>query len=412
MVMTIGHTVRNGRRFKGLGDAVSCGGGQRGARACALLGARRLAAGEQASLRAGQCRHRQVAGAPSSQPRISRGSSPSAAGAGGLRRHRTGNPLVAVMGDPVEPVDIRAFGPSKPAAHLEGSKAFIKAFCERHDIPTAAYGRFPGGRPAKALPNSRSPGRHQGGRARAGKGVIIAATSKRRRGGHGLRRLRRNRTQGRGRGFMNGEEAAPCALRWRAVIPLVGAQDHKRAFDGDRGPNTGGTGAYCRHRSSRRRCSPASCGEIVRPTAWRWRRGNAVPGRALFRADDRQGGAEARRVQWPLRRSRMPGGDDTPHDRPPPALVGALDGALAHLDLRWSREASLTVVMASQGYPGDYGGAAKSAGSRAPVEGVQIFHAGTRRRQAHPRQRRPRAQRHRAWRPRSGSPRRAYAPTT
>ncbi|MGE3870824.1 MAG: phosphoribosylamine--glycine ligase, partial [Pseudorhodoplanes sp.] len=158
-------------------------------------------------------------------------------------------PLVAGLVDDLESAGIKAFGPTRAAARLEGSKGFTKDLCRANGIPTAAYERFKAAEPAKAY------ARAQTGRVvvkadglAAGKGVIIpqdiaeteAAIDMIFGGGVGAAGAELVIEE-----FLEGEEASFFALCDGATaIPLASAQDHKRAFDNDQGPNTGGMGAY------------------------------------------------------------------------------------------------------------------------------------------------------------------------
>ena len=159
-------------------------------------------------------------------------------------------PLCAGIVDDLEAAGIKAFGPSKAAARLEGSKGFTKDLCRANGIPTAAYERFRAARPAKAYVRAQgAPIVVKADGLAAGKGVSSpqnlaeaeAAIDMMFGGGLGDGR-RRNR---RSRNFCDGEEASFFALcDGENAIALSTAQDHKRAFDGDQGPNTGGMGAY------------------------------------------------------------------------------------------------------------------------------------------------------------------------
>src|SRR6201999_3698044 len=159
------------------------------------------------------------------------------------------NPLVGGLWDRFEAVGIRATGPSAPGAILEGSKGFVKDLCREVGIPTAAYQRFRDATSAKVFANTLGlPVVIKADGLALGKGVIIAETK-----ADATKAIDFMFDGGFGASgnevvveeFMEGEEASFFALSdGEHVIPLVGAQDHKRAFDGDKGPNTGGMGAY------------------------------------------------------------------------------------------------------------------------------------------------------------------------
>ena len=158
--------------------------------------------------------------------------------------------LVAGMADGFTAAGIKVFGPSKAAARLEGSKSFTKAICKENNIPTSASENFADVAKAEAYIRSQgAPIVVKADGLAAGKGVIVAETVD-----QAIEAVRDmlsgNRFGAAGSSvvieeFMQGEEASFFALcDGEHVLPMVGAQDHKRAFDGDKGPNTGGMGAY------------------------------------------------------------------------------------------------------------------------------------------------------------------------
>ncbi|MGB3021811.1 MAG: phosphoribosylamine--glycine ligase, partial [Methyloceanibacter sp.] len=158
-------------------------------------------------------------------------------------------PLVAGLTDDLEAQGLIVFGPSRAAAQLEGSKGFTKDLCARANIPTAAYARFSQAAPAKAYLAGRPlPIVIKADGLAAGKGVVIAETKDEAEaaidacfsgafGDAGAELVIEE--------FLRGEEASFFVLvDGQTALPLITAQDHKRAFDGDQGPNTGGMGAY------------------------------------------------------------------------------------------------------------------------------------------------------------------------
>src|SRR3954454_4608643 len=158
-------------------------------------------------------------------------------------------PLTAGIVDDLHAVGIKAFGPSKLAARLEGSKGFTKDLCKANGIPTAAYERFSDAAAAKTyLRTQRMPIVVKADGLAAGKGVVIAQTTD-----EALAAVDMMFRGGLGEAgsevvieeFLSGEEASFFALTdGDSALPLASAQDHKRVFDGDQGPNTGGMGAY------------------------------------------------------------------------------------------------------------------------------------------------------------------------
>ncbi len=211
-------------------------------------------------------------------------------------------PLVAGLADDLEGQGIKVFGPSKQAAQLEGSKGFTKDLCARAGIPTAAYARFGDAAAAKAyLAGQELPIVVKADGLAAGKGVIIAETQEDAEaaidacfggafGDAGAEVVIEE--------FLRGEEASFFALvDGETAIPLLTAQDHKRVFDGDQGPNTGGMGAYSPAPIMTERPLPAHHDRDHRTDGARaCRRRHAVQGRALCRADDRRRRAEADRI--------------------------------------------------------------------------------------------------------------------
>jgi phosphoribosylamine--glycine ligase len=165
------------------------------------------------------------------------------------------------------------------------------------------------------------------------------------------------------------------------VLPLVGAQDHKRAFDGDRGPNTGGMGAYSPVPVLDQTMFDRAMREIVVPTVKAMKdadmpfRGVLYAGLMIGRSGPRLveyncrfGDPECQVLMMRLKSDIVP------------ALMACADGGLKHFDLRWSGDAALTVILATRGYPDGYprGSEIRGLEEAAKIEGVEIFHAGTR----------------------------------
>jgi phosphoribosylamine--glycine ligase len=176
-------------------------------------------------------------------------------------------PLVAGLVDDLEAAGVRAFGPTKAAAQLEGSKAFTKELCREAGIPTAAYAHFTDAAAARRYVSGHSlPVVVKADGLAAGKGVTVAedrATA--------LAALDESFSEPGAlvviEEFLEGEEASFFALTdGTAVLPFGTAQDHKRAYDGDLGPNTGGMGAYSPAQVLTEALVEQVLGEIVRPT--------------------------------------------------------------------------------------------------------------------------------------------------
>jgi phosphoribosylamine--glycine ligase len=296
-------------------------------------------------------------------------------------------PLVAGIIDELAAAKIKAFGPSKAAAQLEGSKGFTKDLCREFAIPTGAYGRFSDAASAKAyLARQKLPIVVKADGLAAGKGVVVAETA-----AAAEKAIDACFAGAFGAGgaeivieeFLQGEEASVFALvDGEHVLPLATAQDHKRVGDGDTGPNTGGMGAYSPAPVMTPEMTRRTLEEIIGPTV----RGMAARGTPfkgvlylgvmitkdgpkLFEYNVRFGDPECQVLMMRLKSDLLA------------ALIATVDGVLGTFDLRWREDAALTVVMAAKGYPGDYAKGTQIRGverARA-VPGVEIFHAGTRR---------------------------------
>jgi phosphoribosylamine--glycine ligase len=294
-------------------------------------------------------------------------------------------PLCAGIVDDLEAAGIKAFGPSKAAARLEGSKAFTKDLCRVNGIPTAAYERFTDPQAAKAYVRRQgAPIVIKADGLAAGKGVVVAETLAQAEaavdmmfdGGLGAAG-----TEVVVEEFLTGEEASFFALiDGETAIPLASAQDHKRVGDGDQGPNTGGMGAYSPAPVMTPEMTQRTMDEIVLPTVRAMKAMGApykgvlfaglmitAQGPKLIEYNARFGDPETQVLMLRLMSDLVP------------ALLAARDGQLKSFDLRWYPDAALTVVMAANGYPGNYdkGSVIEGLEQAASVEGVEIFHAGT-----------------------------------
>jgi phosphoribosylamine---glycine ligase len=295
-------------------------------------------------------------------------------------------PLVAGMADAFAEAGIKAWGPSKAAARLEGSKSFTKDLCRQNNIPTAASETFTNLAKAEAYVRKQgAPIVVKADGLAAGKGVIIAETVE-----QAIEAVRDmlsgNRFGAAGASvvieeFMQGEEASFFVLTdGEHVLPMVGAQDHKRAFDGDKGPNTGGMGAYSPAPVFDAAMQKRTMDEIVLPTVRAMAKAGTpfkgvlyvgvmidAKGPRLVEFNCRFGDPEAQVLMMRLKSDLVP------------ALLASADGSLKHLDLRWSNDVALTVILATKGYPDAYknGSEIRGLAEAAKVEGVEIFHAGT-----------------------------------
>jgi len=306
------------------------------------------------------------------------------------------DPLAAGLADRLREAGFPAFGPSAAAARLESSKAFAKAFMERHGIPTAAHRRFD--RLDDAIAWVRERGQRCVVKAdglAAGKGVAMCETTEDAEAA--LREMMQERRFGDAgtsvvvEDWLDGEEASYYAITdGQHIVTLAAAQDHKRALDGDRGENTGGMGAYSPAPVFAAAVERKAYERIVVPTI----RGMAADGMPYVGVlyvglmIDAQGDPYV--IEFNVRF-----GD--PETQPLmaqaegdvfPLLLGAangsLDAAAAETSLTWPG-AAVCIVMASDGYPRDYpkgvaieGLAHDGALERADAA-VVVFHAGTRR---------------------------------
>ena len=291
-------------------------------------------------------------------------------------------PLVAGLVDDLKAAGIKAFGPSKFAAQLEGSKGFTKDICAKYSIPTAAYGRFTDLSKARAYLNRRdAPIVIKADGLAAGKGVTVAMTMDE------AHAALDNIFSGRFgepdcviEEYLEGEEASFFVLSdGIRTLALATAQDHKRVGEGDVGPNTGGMGAY----------SPAPCmtdamctealEKIVKPTISALRDmghpyvGILFAGLMITRAGPklieynvRFGDPETQALMVRMRDDILT------------LMLATVDGALDKLSVRWRPEFALTVVLATSGYPGDYVKGSEIRGLDQDFgKDLQIFHAGT-----------------------------------
>ncbi len=293
----------------------------------------------------------------------------------------------AGLADSLAQVGVPCFGPSKAAAELESSKAFMKEFCVRHGVPTAQYKVFDDAIRAKAYLGDREPPfviKADG--LAAGKGVVIAET--RRAADQAIDEilfLRKFGTAGQRiviEDFLPGEEASFFALcDGETAIPLAAAQDHKRAYDGDKGPNTGGMGAYSPAPIFTDSMRDLTMARIILPTM----RGMKAEGRPfigvlfaglmitpegpkLIEYNVRFGDPECQTLMRRLE------GDLAP------ALMAAAKGELADAaPLAWDKRPAVTVVCAANGYPDEplTGSVIRGVGEARAYEGVEVFHAGT-----------------------------------
>lgn len=296
-------------------------------------------------------------------------------------------PLVAGIVDDLEKAGVRVFGPSAAASQLEGSKAFTKELCDEFNIPTAGFARFNNAPKAKRhVREYGAPIVIKADGLAAGKGVTVAMTNEEAfnaiddcfEGAFGQAGAEVVIEE-----FLEGEEASLFALCDGQNAMLLGtAQDHKRAFEGDTGPNTGGMGAYSPAPVLDQETIDDVMANIIVPTlAGMHSRGMPFhgilyaglmltgDGPELIEYNVRFGDPECQALMMRLETDIVA------------LMVAALEGDLLSIEAKWSDQAAMCVVMATKGYPGNYEKGSLITGIEdAEADGAVVFHAGTARR--------------------------------
>jgi len=294
--------------------------------------------------------------------------------------------LAAGIADRLSALSIPCFGPTAAAARLESSKTFMKEVALAVGAPTAAFESFSDAADAKAYLQTQAPPYvvKADGLA-AGKGVVVAPTLAEAETaideilggalGEAGRRIVLEE-------FLDGEEASFFVLTdGQAIAPLIAVQDHKRAFDGDKGPNTGGMGAYAPASAFTDIIREQTMSRIIEPIITEMRRRGAPfkgvlfagimitkDGPKLIEFNVRFGDPECQVMMRLMKSDFLP------------ALHAAAIGELSSQKIEWSSDACALIVMATKGYPGAYpkGSEIRGLGAAGTCEGVAIFHAGTR----------------------------------
>lgn len=294
-------------------------------------------------------------------------------------------PLMNGLVDELEAAGIRAFGPRANAAEIEGSKSFAKDLMKKYGIPTARYEVFTAAEPARAYIRQEGvPIVVKADGLAAGKGVIVAMTEQEALdavdaimedhsfGDAGARVVIEE--------FMEGEEASLLAFTDGTTIrPMISAQDHKRAYDGDRGPNTGGMGTYAPAPVMTPEMTERAVEEILKPTIAAMAKEGRIyrgclylglmvtaDGPKVVEFNARFGDPETQ-VVLPLLDSDLVA-----------IMCACADGTLADVPIRWKDGAAVCVVLASGGYPGHYEKGQEIHGlADAEAMGALVFHAGT-----------------------------------
>ncbi|WP_409432197.1 phosphoribosylamine--glycine ligase [Litorimonas sp. RW-G-Af-16] len=295
-------------------------------------------------------------------------------------------PLALGLVDMLQDMGVKVFGPTQAAAQLESSKAFTKDLCDRYNIPTAAYGVFTDLAEAKAyLKTMTPPYVLKADGLAAGKGVVLPGTLKEAEaeleeffsGKFGDASAKVVIEE-----FMHGEEASFFAIcDGKTAMPLIAAQDHKRAFDDDKGPNTGGMGAYSPAPVFDDKALKTVMKTIIQPTLDGMAK-DGVPftgvlfaglmmtkdGPKLIEYNARFGDPECQVLMRRLQSDLLP------------ILIAAEVGDLENCPApKWSKDPVVNVVLAAKGYPGKYAKGSEIKGITAAneMEGVVVFHAGT-----------------------------------
>ena len=294
-------------------------------------------------------------------------------------------PLMNGLVDELEAAGIRAFGPRANAAEIEGSKSFAKDLMKKYGIPTARYEVFTAAEPARAyIRQEGTPIVVKADGLAAGKGVIVAMTEQEALdavdaimedhsfGDAGARVVIEE--------FMEGEEASLLAFTDGTTIrPMISAQDHKRAYDGDRGPNTGGMGTYAPAPVMTPEMTERAVEEVLKPTIAAMAKEGRIyrgclylglmvtaDGPKVVEFNARFGDPETQ-VVLPLLDSDLVA-----------IMCACADGTLADVPIRWKDDAAVCVVLASGGYPGHYEKGQEIHGlADAEAMGALVFHAGT-----------------------------------
>ena len=294
-------------------------------------------------------------------------------------------PLVLGAVDQFTAAGLPCFGPTQAAAQLEGSKAFSKDFMRRHNIPTAAYASFTDVADAtKYIQENGAPIVVKADGLAAGKGVVVAQSEE-----EAIAAVQ-DMLSGNGFGeaghkvvieeFLQGEEASfICLCDGKTAVPFASSQDHKARDDGDRGPNTGGMGAYSPAPVVTNDVHKLAMEKVINPTL----AGMAADGMPyvgflyaglmidhegqikVVEFNCRFGDPEAQPVMMRLRADLLP------------CLKSAVAGTLTDAPLDFDPRMALGVVMAAGGYPGEYAGGDEITGLDKDLLDTKVFHAGT-----------------------------------
>ncbi|MEA4987480.1 MAG: phosphoribosylamine--glycine ligase [Anaerovorax sp.] len=293
-------------------------------------------------------------------------------------------PLSMGIVDALEKEGIQTFGPNKKCAQLEGRKAFTKAFLERHNIPTAGYREFTDKEDLKkAVGLFGYPMVLKADGLAAGKGVVIAETETE--ALKAIEEMMGDRIFGSAgekivvEEFLTGIEASMlCFVDGNVIVPMESAQDYKRIFDGDKGPNTGGMGTYSPSLIFTDELAQQIREQILEPTIKGFQKDGldfkgvlfiglmiGEDGPKVIEFNNRFGDPETQSVL-----SRL---DSDLLD----IFESVIHGTLSEQEIKWSNHKAVCVVLASEGYPGNYPKGRVITGLDHVDKDVIVFHAGT-----------------------------------
>ena len=293
-------------------------------------------------------------------------------------------PLVKGLVDSFEESGLRVFGPSQRAAEIEGSKVFCKDLMKKYGIPTARYESFDSPDQVKLFTKEDEPVVVKASGLAAGKGVILCSNAEQARSA--VQSIMQEKAFGNAgdqvvvEEFLTGQEVSLLAFTdGKTVLPLDSAQDHKAAFDGDKGPNTGGMGAYSPALVFTEKLKQQVIDEIMIPTVramakeGRYYRGILYAGLMLTESgpkvlefNARFGDPETQPIMMRIKNDIVP------------IFEACIDGTLAKQSLQWRQEPTVCVVMAAKGYPSSYEKGKEISGLNSDENRqAVVFHAGT-----------------------------------
>ena len=293
-------------------------------------------------------------------------------------------PLVKGIADSFEESGLRLFGPSQRAAEIEGSKVFCKDLMKKYGIPTARYESFNSLDQVKLFTKEDEPVVVKASGLASGKGVVLCRNGKEARSA--IQSIMQGKVFGNAgdqvviEEFLTGQEVSLLAFTdGKTILPLESAQDHKAAFDDDKGPNTGGMGAYSPAPIFTDELKKKVIDEIMIPTVramakeGRYYRGILYAGLMLTESgpkvlefNARFGDPETQPIMMRIKNDIVP------------IFEACIDGTLATQTLQWKPESTVCVVMAAKGYPGSYEKGNEITGLNLDEnQQAMVFHAGT-----------------------------------